>query len=342
MKAIVKTRRAPGIEVRETAPPEIGPTDILVRVAAGSLCGSDVHIYEWTPSYYFMSLPIILGHEFSGQVVQVGSEVNHVQVGERISALPSMACGSCANCRTGRSSACTGRLFPGMMTDGFFAESGRLTTAAEIFKLPEEVSYEAAALLEPFAVSLNAVDVSGFKIGQKTAVLGPGPIGLFTTQILRAAGASLIMMVGAEGDAKRLETAERLGADLSLDITHDNPVKRAMVISPQGLDIVYEATGNPKSIAQGLDMVRKGGKVILIGIHSGPATFDPTPLVRSSKSIIGSYAYTVETWQRAIELFSNRTIDPEAVISHRLPLKEADKGFQLAIKKEALKVLFIP
>jgi 2-desacetyl-2-hydroxyethyl bacteriochlorophyllide A dehydrogenase len=342
MKAIVKTHRTSGIEVLEMPRPEIGPTDILVRVAAGSLCGSDVHIYEWTPSYFFMSLPIILGHEFSGQVVQVGSEVTHVQVGDRVSALPSMPCGSCANCRTGRSSACTRRLSPGMMTDGFFAEYGRLTTAAEIFKLPEEVSYEAAALLEPFAVSLNAVDISGFKLGQKTAILGPGPIGLFTLQVLRAAGAARIMMVGAEGDARRLEMAERLGADLSVNITHENPVKRVKAISPNGLDIVYEATGNPKSIAQALDMVRRGGKVILIGIHSGPATFDPTPLVRSSKSIIGAYAYTVETWQRAIELLANRRVDPEAVISHRLPLEAADKGFQLALKKEAVKVLFIP
>jgi 2-desacetyl-2-hydroxyethyl bacteriochlorophyllide A dehydrogenase len=342
MKAIVKTKRSPGIEILEMPRPEIGPTDILVRVAAGSLCGSDVHVYEWTPSYYFMSLPIILGHEFSGQVVQVGSEVKHVQVGERVSALPSMPCGRCANCRTGRSSSCTMRLSPGMMTDGFFAEYGRLTTAAEIFKLPEEVSYEAAALLEPFAVSLNAVDISGFKIGQKTAVLGPGPIGLFTMQVLRAAGAATIMMVGAEGDARRLEMAERLGADLSVNITHDDPIKRAKAIAPQGLDIVYEATGNPKSIAQALEMVRRGGKVVLIGIHSGPATFDPTPLVRGAKSIIGAYAYTVETWQRAIGLFTNHTVDPEAVISHRVALEDADQGFQLALKKEAVKVLFIP
>lgn len=342
MKAIVKTRRAPGIEVLEMPQPEVGPTDILVQVVAGSLCGSDVHVYQWTPSYHFMSLPVILGHEFSGRVVQVGSEVNHVQVGDRISALPSMACGSCANCRTGRSSACTGRLSPGMMTNGFFAEYGRLTTAADIFKLPENVSYEAAALLEPFAVSLNAVDISGFRIGQKIAVLGPGPIGLFAVQVLRAAGAARIMAVGAEGDERRLELAEQLGADLTVNITRDDPVKRAKDIAPRGLDIVYEATGNPDSVAQALAMVRNGGKVVLIGIHSGPATFDPTPLVRMSKSIIGAYTYNVETWQRAMELFSNGGVDPEAVISHRLPLQAADEGFRLALRKEAAKVLFMP
>jgi len=342
MKAIVKTERATGIEVLDVPAPEIGPTDILVRVMAGSLCGSDVHVYEWTPSYYFMSLPVILGHEFSGQVEEIGSEVHHVQVGDRVSALPVMACGSCPNCRTGRSSACTGRLSPGMMTDGFFAEYGRLTTAADIFKLPDEVSYETAALLEPFAVSLNAVDNSGFKIGQKVAVLGPGPIGLFALQILRAAGAARIMMVGAQGDEKRLETAERLGADMTVNIASEDPVKRVREIAPRGLDIVYEATGNPSSVEQALAMVHGGGRVILIGIHSGPATFDPTPFVRRSKSIIGSYTYTVETWERAMELFSSGKIDPTAVITHRLPLEAADEGFRLAVSKQAIKVLFMP
>ena len=342
MLAVVKTKRAPGIEVLDVPRPEVGPTDILVRVAAGSLCGSDVHIYEWTPSYEFMSLPTILGHEFSGQVVEVGSEVNHVQVGDRVSALPWMACGSCTNCRIGRPSACTGRLTPGMATDGFFAEYGRLTTAADIFKLPDEVSYEAAALLEPFSVSLNAVDLSGFKIGQKTAVLGPGPIGLFAMQVLRAGGAAMVMMVGAAGDEKRLEQAERIGADVSVNIAHDDPIKRAKGISPRGLDIVFEATGNPAAVALALEMVRNGGKVVLIGIHPGPASFDPTHLVRRSKSIIGAYTYTTDTWQRALDLFASGAVDPEAIITHRVALEAADEGFKLALQRDAAKVLFIP
>ena len=342
MKAIVKTRRAPGIEVLDMPQPEVGPTDILVQVAAGSLCGSDVHAYEWTPSYYFMTPPLILGHEFSGKVVTVGSEVTHIQEGDRVSAIPAMACGSCANCRTGRSSACIRQLFPGMMSHGFFAEYGRLTTAADIFKLPNNISYEAAALLEPFSVSLNAVDISGFKIGQKIAVLGPGPIGLFVTQILRGAGAATIMTVGANGDGERLKMAQQIGADFSVDITMDDPVKRAKEISPNGLDLVFEATGNPHSVSQALEMIKNGGKVILIGIHSGPASFDPTPFVRSSKSIIGAYGYTVDTWHRALNLFSNGNIDPKRVISHRLALNEANEGFKLALRKEAVKVLFMP
>ncbi len=152
----------------------------------------------------------------------------------------------------------------------------------------------------------------------------------------------MIMMVGAEADRKRLDLAKQIGADLAVNISNDDPVKKALEISPLGLDMVFEATGNPNSVAQALNMVRRGGKVILIGIHSGPASFDPTPFVRSSKSILGAYGYTVETWQRAIDLFSKGLIHPEAVISHRVALNKADEGFQLAVRKEAAKVLFIP
>jgi 2-desacetyl-2-hydroxyethyl bacteriochlorophyllide A dehydrogenase len=229
-----------------------------------------------------------------------------------------------------------------MSSDGFFAEYGVLTSAAEIFKLPENMSFEAAALLEPFCVSLNAVDIADFKIGLKVAVLGPGPIGLFALQILKAGGAGKIMITGADGDEKRLDLAKQLGADLTINVMKEDPVKLAREMSRGGLDIVFEATGNPKAVQQALDMVRNGGKVILIGIHSGPASFDPTPMVRRRKSIICAYSYSAQTWQRSIELISGGVIDAEAVITHRVPLDRAEEGFRLALEKEAAKVLFIP
>lgn len=342
MKAIVKAKKEPGIEVMDYPLPEIGSTDILIQVAAGSVCGSDVHIYEWTPSYHFMPLPMIIGHEFSGHVAEVGSDITHIQVGDRVSAIPAMACGRCDSCRIGRPAECTHRLGPGLSSHGFFAEYGLLTSVADIFKLPEKMSLDAAALLEPFSVSLNAVDASEFKIGEKVAVLGPGPIGLFTLQILRAGGAGRIMVTGADGDDKRLKLAEHLGADLAINIMNEDPVKCAREISRSGLDIVFEATGNPKAIPQALEMVHGGGKVILIGIHSGPASFDPTVLVRRRKSIIGAYAYSPQTWRRSIELISQGIIDVEAVISHKMPLDKAEEGFKLALQKEAVKVLLIP
>jgi 2-desacetyl-2-hydroxyethyl bacteriochlorophyllide A dehydrogenase len=342
MKAIVKTKKEPGIEVLDVDEPEVEETDILVKVAAGSLCGSDVHYYQWLPGSQFIRVPVILGHEFSGQVAKVGAGVNTVEVGDRISALPSMPCGRCSSCLIGRGDSCTDRLVPGLLSDGFFAPYARLTAGANIFKLPEKVSYEAASLLEPFSVALNAVDIADFRIGYKTAVLGPGPIGLLTTMILKAGGASLIMMAGTGGDEMRLDLAGRFGADIIVDVEQEDPAAAARQASGGGLDMVFEATGNPKSVSQALDMVRPGGKVILIGIHASLAQFDPTPMVRGRKSIIGAYGYNVQTWQRAIALIASGKVDPEAIITHRLPLDKGEEGFQLAIERSAAKVIFLP
>ena len=342
MKAIVKTKKEPGIELLDVDRPVIGDSDIMVKVAAASLCGSDIHYYEWLPGSQMIRVPVILGHEFSGEVIKTGPMVKSVKVGDRVSAMPSMPCGQCPNCRVGRVNSCSNRLVPGLFSDGFFTEYARLTAGANIFKLPENVSFEAAALLEPFSVSLNAIDVSSFKMGHKTAVLGPGPIGLMTLQLLKAGGASLVIVTGTGSDEKRFEIAQKLGADINIDVGNEDPVQRVMEVTGRGLDVVFEATGNPKSISQALDMVRPGGQVVLIGIHSGQATFDPTPMVRGRKSMIGAYSYDTQTWHRAIALISSGRVNPELIITHKLSLIQAEEGFKLAISKEAAKVLFIP
>jgi len=342
MKAIVKTRREVGIEVLDVETPTVGESDVLVKVAAGSLCGSDVHVYEWTPGYEWMPLPLTLGHEFAGEVVEVGSRVQNVAVGDRITALPLMSCSRCAMCQVGKGESCAAKTVLGLTADGAFAEYVRLTAAADIYTLPPEVSYDAASLCEPLSVALNAVELSKLKPGQTAAVLGPGPIGLLTLQVLRAAGASLVMVAGTGADRKRLEVAERLGADVIVDVEEEDAVNRAMAPRRARFDLVFEATGDPRSVSQALGMVRAGGVVVLIGIHPGPAEFNPTELVRQSKSIIGAYAYTAETWKRTLALLAAGRLDVEPMITHRLPLSEAREGFELAVRKEAAKVLFIP
>jgi len=215
-----------------------------------------------------------------------------------------------------------------------------------MFKLPEGLDYEAAALCEPLCVALHAVDLSNIKVGQTAVVLGPGPIGLLTLQVVKAAGAGLVMVAGTGADKKRLEIARRLGADVIINVDSEDPVNRATEVTrggfSTGLDFVFEATGSPKSVSQALSMVRRGGKVVLIGIHPTPAEFDVTNLVRSSKSIIGAYGYDPETWRRSLLLLSSGKIQVEPMITHRIPLSNAGEGFELSIRKEAAKVLFIP
>ena len=344
MKAIVKTRPQPGIEWIDVQGPKVRDTDILLKVHAGSLCGSDVHVYEWTSSYQWMPLPIILGHEFSGEVVQVGSRVETLAVGDRINAMPFVPCGRCSLCRAGRGDSCAKKLIFGLTCNGAFAEYVLLPAGVNIFKLPEELTYEGAACCEPLSVALQAVDLSDIKPGHTAAVLGPGPIGLFTLQLLKTAGASLVMMTGLTIDKRRLTIAERLEADVIVDVQKEDPVRRAMDLASghSGLDFVFETTGDPKAIPQALSMVRPQGKVILIGIHSGPAEFNATDLVRGRKSLIGAWGYEPQTWKRSLTLLSSGKVRVKEMITHRLPLSEAQEGFGLAIRREAAKVIFIP
>ena len=346
MKAIVKTKREPGIEVLDVGTPEVGDADILVRVTAASVCGSDVHVYEWTPNYEWMPLPVILGHEFAGEVVQVGAKIDTVAVGDRITAMPGMPCGRCLHCQVGKPDACANRIGLGLGGDGAFAEYLRITGGANIFRLPDALDAEAASLTEPLCVVLRAVDISGIKVGQRVAVLGPGPIGLLALQVLKAAGAGLVMVAGTGADTKRLEVARELGADVTVDVDEEDLVAKAAELTGgglrAGLDLVFEASGNPRSVTQAVNMVRPGGTAVLIGIHPAPAEIPTTQLVRQSKSIIGAYGYDTDTWLRAISLLTTGRVRTEPMITHRLPLTEAVQGFEAAVSREAVKVIFLP
>ncbi len=343
MKAIVKAKSERGIEVLDVQVPKVGDTDILLKVHAGSLCGSDVHIYEWEPSYHWIPLPLTLGHEFSGEVVQVGPKVKNAAKGDRVNALPIIPCGRCAFCRTGKIELCTEKLILGVTCDGAFAEYVLLPEGVHVFKVPGNLSYEGASCCEPLSVALKAVDLTEIKPGHTAAVLGVGPIGLFALQLLKAAGAALVLATGMTADKKRLAIAEKLGADVIVDAQKEDVVRKAMDLSDgSGLDFVIEGTGDPKAIPQALNMVRPEGKVVAIGIHSGPAQLNVTDLVRGRKSLIGSWGYDPQVWKRSLGLLSSGKIRVEEMITHRIPLSEAGQGFELAIRREAAKVIFVP
>ncbi len=353
MKAIVKTKKAPGVEVLDRPIPEPGENDILIKTRAASLCGSDLHMVEWEVSdlnrafMEMISVPVVLGHEFSGEVVKTGANVAHLAPGDLVTASPVWACGVCLNCRTGRSEFCLDRRQPGLyMSDGFFQEYVCLPNSANIFKVPEIPSVEAFALTEPLAVSLGAVDVVNLPLGFKAAVLGPGPIGLLTIQLLKLAGSEMLIVTGTSSDSVRLKMAEQLGADVTVNIEKEDVVEKAWTLTGGwgvgGLDLVFEAAGAPGAIQQGLNMLKPGGTLIVIGIHSRPAEIDPFGLVLGNKKIRGVIGNTIETWHRAIRLIASGRVDTETLITHRVPITDAHKGFELAASQEAIKVIFTP
>ena len=341
MKAIVKTKAEFGIEVLDLEKPTIDENEFLVKVKAGSLCGSDMHIYEWTHGYEWIPVPVVLGHEFAGEVVDMGSQVTGISVGDRITADPTFTCGECEFCRIGKGNACQRRKGLGFNTNGVFSEYVKMKGTAEVFKIPENVSDEAASLTEPLAVALNGIDLSNIKPGQSAVVLGPGPIGLLMTQLLKASGAGFIAVSGTSADSQRLEIAARLGADTIIVADKEDPVKRVIETAGQ-VDYVFEATGIASTINQGLKMLKNGGKVMIAGIHAEDITFDSIDLVRKSKSLIGVYAYNKETWKRSLALMSSGKIDITPVITHRLAFSQGVEGFELAANRVAAKVVFGP
>ncbi len=158
---------------------------------------------------------------------------------------------------------------------------------------------------------------------------------------MRLSGASLLLVAGTGADIKRLRLSRELGADLTIDVEKEDPVKKSMELTRGGFDVVFEASGNPKSVPQALAMVKPGGKVVLIGIHPAPAQIPTTNLVRSSKTIIGAYGYDADIWYRAINLLASKKVMADSMITHKLPLSEGKHGFELLVKKEATKVIFV-
>ncbi|MCW4037099.1 MAG: zinc-binding dehydrogenase [Candidatus Bathyarchaeota archaeon] len=339
MKAIFKAEPKPGVEVRDVPVPKVMDGYSLLKVKACGICGSDVHIYEWTPGYDVMIpyMPLILGHEFSGEVVEVGEGETELREGDRVLAGPSRN-------RRGRSGRALRRERPPLT--GPFAGAAMaeyvLVSSDRLWKLPENVSYDVGAMCEPLAVAMNAVLLSKILPGERAVVLGPGPIGLLTLLGLKAAGV-YVFMTGKAADEKRLKLAKRLGADVILNVDEVDPVSTILKSTGgRGADVVYEATGVPATIQEGLNMVRRGGKVVAIGIHSSPASINMLDLVRGAKQILGSYSGPTSVWTRELALLARGLISLEPLVSHRLPLRKATRGFELALSKEGVKILFTP
>jgi threonine dehydrogenase-like Zn-dependent dehydrogenase len=210
-----------------------------------------------------------------------------------------------------------------------------------LWKLPETVSYDVGAMVEPLHVAMQAVLLSKIMPGERAVILGPGPIGLLTLLSLKAAGV-FVFMIGKAVDEQRLRLAKRLGADVVLNADEVNPVSSVLDVSREGFDSVFEATGVPATIQQGLNMVKKNGKVIAIGIHASPASINMLDLVRSSKHLIGSYGGPLSVWTRELALLAQGLINPEPLVSHKLPLDKAERGFERCLNKTGIKILLTP
>jgi 2-desacetyl-2-hydroxyethyl bacteriochlorophyllide A dehydrogenase len=344
MQALQKTQPVFGLELREIpAPAAPGAGEVIVSVGATAVCGTDLHIYEWSSGYEFMSnaMPVTIGHEFAGTIAAVGPGVRGIDQGALVAVRPSVVCGRCPACLAGDSDACTSRKGIGVTRNGAFAPF--VTVPAEnCIVVPGGTDAEIVALTEPMTVSAEAVDTGGVSRGSRVLVLGPGNIGQGIALFARAAGAAEVVIVG-KGDAPRLECLRRMGFPATVDVG-ERALEEALApyLAHGRFDVVIEATGVPAIVQQGLNLLRKRGVFVVCGIHPRPASVDLTRLVREQQQIRGSYRAPLATWTRVLDFLTANAALAREMITHRLPLERALEGFELARSKAASKVMIVP
>jgi L-iditol 2-dehydrogenase len=357
MKAVVKAPQGRGIEVVDEPYPELKPGYVIVKIKAAGICGTDLHTYEkmnHPQSQTALLRP--LGHEGSGEIVEVGMGVEGFEVGDRVTYNPFVPrdrgfCDSCEYCLTGNPLGCSKRHLTSL--GGTMAEYTAIRGDA-LYRLPDNLTYEEGALAEPFAVGLAAVhEVVQFRAGQSAAILGSGPIGLCTLLAVKLASPSLTVVTGLSVDrTPRMALARRFGADVTVNVDEEDPVKRVMEVTEGlGVDAVFEAVGIPL-VQQGLRMLKFRGKFVGIGHpawseaaeHAAiPFTVaDYLNMQHRRLTLAGHWIYDTSTWVMMMKLLETGRVDLKPLATHRLPLTEAETGFQLAFRRECIKVLLVP
>jgi L-iditol 2-dehydrogenase len=341
MRAIVKT--APGVghlELKEWPEPVPGPGQVKLRVASAGICGTDIHIYKGT---WRCDPPVVLGHEWCGTVVETGAGVTHFSPGDRVTASnPARTCGNCLHCMSGNPFMCEQRVSAGYMIDGAFADYNCID-ARRCHKIPNHVSFRAAALGEPLAVAVRAViERTSVHAGDLVLISGPGCIGLLTLQVAKLEGARVIV-AGLSKDRIRLDCARRLGADRIVDVSNENLFDVIREESGgEGADIVYECAGSPDSLAACWRAVRKEGTLVPLGVQSGPIQTDINNIMMKELNVIGCYGYVWTTWRRTVQLLSEGKINIDEMISHDFPLEEFEQAFRVTQDGSGIKVVISP
>jgi L-iditol 2-dehydrogenase len=344
MLALVKTAKGVGnLELREVPEPTIAPDEVLIEVKAAGVCGTDIHVKHDEFPYW---PPVILGHEFAGEICQVGAEVEGWSVGDRVVGEPhTKACGVCWLCRQGHIQICPHKRSPGWGIDGAFARYLKYPPKL-LHRIPDHVSFDEAAVVEPTAnVVHDVLERARVEAEDFVVVLGPGPIGLLAAQCARAEGAREVMIVGAPRDEElRLKAARELGFEHVVNIGEADAVERCLQLTDaRGADLVIEASGAAPAINDAVKIVRKKGRVCAIGMTGKaeiPFAWDAAIFKACDIYFNLSTSYT--SWDRAISLIASGKVSAKAVISHREPLANWERVFDDIESMRALKAILIP
>ncbi len=312
------------VEVPEPFP---GPGQLKVKVKLAGICGTDLKEYASGPVLISPAkAPLTVGHEFAGRVAALGAGVTGFAVGDRVSGVGYYYCGECYVCQRGLYNICINQGFTGLSTDGCMAESFVIPAYA-CYRLPDSVSDEAGAMVEPLAVALHAVRQGGVQAGDTVAIVGEGAIGLCSLLAAKAAGAAGVYVVAKHRG--RGELARKLGADAVIYLDEGSPAQRLQDITRgPGADVSIECVGRPETPQLALDLIRRAGRAVIVGVFEKPGTVDFINITLTEKSMVGSSIY-VNEGRTAIALMADKRLDPSPLITSTVPLRDAaEKGFE--------------
>jgi threonine 3-dehydrogenase len=338
MQAVVKKTKAPGLALERVPEPKPGPADVLIRVRHAGVCGTDLHIADWDAwAQGRIKPPVVLGHEFAGEIVDLGPDVRTLKKGQLVTAEGHIVCGHCLQCRTGNGHVCRNTSIIGVDRDGAFADLIAMpaTNVLPLDGIPTEIG----AIMDPMGNAFHTVLTAEIP-GSTVFVVGCGPIGCFAVGIAKAAGAAKV--IASDVNPKRLELARAMGAHVLVNAGQTDVVEAVRAeTGGEGADVVCEMSGNPKALRQGFAAVRLGGRVQLLGLPSGevPLNLASDVIFKGVTvyGVIGRKMY--ETWHQMQRFLASGRFDPRPVITHRLPMTRIDDAIAAIRSGEAGKVI---
>jgi threonine 3-dehydrogenase len=345
MRALRKVRPEPGAELVEVPVPPPGPGEILLKVAAASICGTDQHIFQWNEwAANRITTPITFGHEIAGEVVATGPEVHHIGAGAFVSAEGHVFCGFCPQCRKGRMHICENLEILGVDFEGGFADYV-VFPERNAWEVDPRIPPEVASIHDPFGNAVHTVfkGSHGDVVTSTVVVLGCGPIGLFAVGVARAAGARQVVAV--EPNELRRGLAKQMGADVVIDPGAEDPVEAVHAATDRhGAEVVLEMSGVPAVIEQGTRMLAGAGRMALLGLPTGPVSLDLTEeVIFKEARIFGVTGREIfSTWEQVSVLLATGMVDPTPVITHRFGLAEFEEAFEVLASGKSGKIILTP
>ncbi|WP_273838830.1 L-threonine 3-dehydrogenase [Providencia rettgeri] len=337
MKALSKLKAEPGIWMTDVPKPELGHNDVMIKIRKTAICGTDVHIYNWDEwSQKTIPVPMVVGHEYIGEIVAIGQEVKGFKIGDRVSGEGHITCGHCRNCRGGRTHLCRNTIGVGVNREGCFAEY-LVIPAFNAFKIPDNIPDEIAAIFDPFGNAVHTA-LSFDLVGEDVLVSGAGPIGIMAAAVCRHVGARHVVITDVND--YRLELAKKMGVSRAVNVSREN-LKDVMneLGMKEGFDVALEVSGAPAAFQSMLDTMNHGGRIALLGIPPASMATDWSQVIFKGLFIKGIYGREMfETWYKMATLIQSG-LDLSPIITHQFPIDDFQKGFDVMCSGQSGKVI---